>query len=115
MIPKGNVEAGEVPAEAALRELEEELGKRLSSLPFYLCRIKQAGGKLVDAFAAEGDLDVATIVSNRFELEHPKGSGRMKSFPEVEEARWFSFADARREMLPSQLPILEALEAKLRD
>ena len=48
-----------------------------------------------------------------FELEHPRGSGRMQQFREVEEARWFTVAEARREMLPSQLPILDAFEAKL--
>jgi predicted NUDIX family NTP pyrophosphohydrolase len=113
MLPKGMVEPGEAPAEAALREFEEELGTRLSSVPFYLCRVRQSGGKLVDAFAVEGDLDVAGVVSNRFELEYPRGSGRVQSFPEVEEARWFTLEDARREMLPSQLPILDALESKL--
>lgn len=115
MIPKGMVEPGEAPAEAALREFEEELGAGLDAIPFYLCRVQQAGGKLVDAFAVEGDLDVTSIVSNRFELEYPRGSGRVQSFPEVEEARWFDLKEARHEMLPSQLPILEALEARLQD
>lgn len=114
MLPKGAVEPGEESAEAALREFEEELGTRLTADPFYLCRIRQSGGKLVDAFAVEGDLDVAGVVSNHFELEYPRGSGRLQSFPEVEEARWFSLAEAHREMLPSQLPILDALEARLR-
>lgn len=114
MLPKGAVEPGEESAEAALREFEEELGTRLTADPFYLCRIRQSGGKLVDAFAVEGDLDVAGVVSNHFELEYPRGSGRLQSFPEVEEARWFSLAEARCEMLPSQLPILDALEARLR-
>lgn len=114
MLPKGAVEPGEESAEAALREFEEELGTRLTADPFYLCRIRQSGGKLVDAFAVEGDLDVAGVVSNHFELEYPRGSGCLQSFPEVEEARWFSLAEARREMLPSQLPILDALEARLR-
>jgi predicted NUDIX family NTP pyrophosphohydrolase len=115
MLPKGAVEPGEASAETALREFEEELGTRLTAVPFYLCRVRQSGGKLVDAFAVEGDLDVAGVVSNHFDLEYPRGSGRLQSFPEVEEARWFSFAEARREMLPSQLPIIEALEAKLQN
>jgi predicted NUDIX family NTP pyrophosphohydrolase len=75
--------------------------------------VLQAGGKLVDAFAVEGDLDVASVVSNPFKLEYPRGSGRVQSFPEVEEARWFTLDEARKEMLPSQLPILDALEAKI--
>jgi predicted NUDIX family NTP pyrophosphohydrolase len=114
MIPKGMIESGEAPAETALREFEEELGTSLSCTPFHLCRVRQSGGKLVDAFAVEGDLDVRNIRSNMFELEHPRGSGRFQSFPEVEEARWFSPAEARAQMLPSQVPILDALEEKLR-
>jgi predicted NUDIX family NTP pyrophosphohydrolase len=70
---------------------------------------------LVDAFAVQGDLDPASIRSNRFELEYPRGSGRLQSFPEVEEARWFTIADAWAVMLPSQLPILTALEGRLQD
>jgi len=113
MIPKGLVEPGEEPAEAALREFAEETGTRLSAVPFRLCRVRQAAGKMVEAFAVEGDLDPASITSNRFELEYPRGSGRLQSFPEVEEARWFNIPEARAEMLPSQLPILDALEKKL--
>ena len=115
MIPKGMVETGEAPAEGALREFAEETGTELTATPFHLCRVRQSGGKLVEAFAVEGDLDPADISSNLFELEFPRGSGRLQSFPEVEEARWFTIADARAQMLPSQLPILGALEAKLRD
>ena len=113
-IPKGMVEPGEAPAEAALREFEEELGARLTAVPFHLCRVRQAGGKMVEAFAIEGVFEPADLRSNRFELEYPRGSGRLRSFPEVEEARWFGLAEARAEMLPSQLPILDALEEKLR-
>lgn len=114
MIPKGAVEAGERAAEAALREFEEETGTRLRSVPFELATVRQAGGKLVHAFALEGDLDPATIRSNDFELEWPPRSGRFERFPEVIEARWMSLADARAMMLRSQLPLLEALEAKLK-
>jgi predicted NUDIX family NTP pyrophosphohydrolase len=112
MIPKGKVEAGEVPAEAALREFEEETGTRLMSVPFHLATVKQAGGKIVEAFAVEGDLDPAGIRSNKFELEWPPRSGKTALFPEVAEARWMSLADARGLMLPSQRPLLDALEAK---
>src|SRR5690349_12521753 len=61
MIPKGMVEPGEAPAEAALREFEEETGTRLGAVPFRLATVRQAGGKLVEAFAVEGDLDPASI------------------------------------------------------
>ena len=114
MIPKGAVEAGEAPAEAALREFAEETGTPLASVPFPLATIRQAGGKIVHAFAVEGDLDSATVTSNDFEMEWPPRSGRMERFPEVVEARWMSLAEARVMMLPSQLPLLDALDAKLK-
>jgi predicted NUDIX family NTP pyrophosphohydrolase len=114
MIPKGAVEAGETPADAALREFEEETGTKLASVPFPLASIRQAGGKRVEAFALEGDLDASAVTSNQFELEYPPRSGRRELFPEVAEARWMSLAEARRMMLPSQLPLLDALEERLR-
>ncbi|HEX8938140.1 MAG TPA: NUDIX domain-containing protein [Sphingomicrobium sp.] len=114
MIPKGMVEPGEAPAEAALREFAEETGTLLSAIPFRLARVRQAGGKLVEAFAVEGDLDPAGISSNQFELEWPPRSGRRERFPEVLEARWMRLDEARSLMLPSQLPLLDALEAKLK-
>jgi len=115
MIPKGAVEPGEMPVEAALREFAEETGSTLTAVPFPLAKVRQAGGKFVDAFAAEGDLDAATVVSNHFEMEWPPKSGRKELFPEVAEARWMTLAEARRMMLPSQLPLIDALEEKLRD
>jgi predicted NUDIX family NTP pyrophosphohydrolase len=113
MIPKGGVGEGEAPLEAAIREFEEELGSPPVGLPRPLARIRQAGGKWVEAFALEGDLDCAGVRSNLFTLEYPPGSGRLRDFPEVEEARWFPLAEARAMMLPSQLPLLDALETQL--
>lgn len=114
MIPKGMVEKGEAAAEAALREFAEETGTRLTDVPFPLATVKQAGGKLVQAFAVEGDLDPANIRSIDFELEWPPRSGNLERFPEVAEGRWMSLAEARALMLPSQLPLIDALEAKLK-
>ena len=114
MIPKGAVEPGETPAEAALREFEEETGTRISAVPFPLAKVRQSGGKWVEAFALEGDLDASAITSNEFEVEWPPRSGRYERFPEVAEAKWMTFAKARAMMLPSQLPLLDALEEKLK-
>ena len=115
MIPKGMVEPGEAPAEAALREFAEETGTRLTTVAVPLAVIRQSGGKIVEAFAVEGDLDAAAIRSNEFEMEWPPRSARRERFPEVAEARWMPLADARAMMLASQLRLLDALEAKLKD
>jgi predicted NUDIX family NTP pyrophosphohydrolase len=114
MIPKGAVETGETAEEAALREFEEETGTRLTSVPFALATIRQAGGKFVQAFAVEGDLDASLRTSNEFELEWPPRSGRVQRFPEAVEARWMGLAEAREMMLPSQLPLIDALEKKMK-
>ena len=115
MIPKGGVERGESPADAALREFAEETGTHLAGVPFPLARIRQTGGKVVETFALEGDLDPVAIRSNEFEIEWPPRSGRRERFPEAEQARWMSLDQARSMMLPSQLPLLDALELKLRE
>ena len=114
MIPKGVIEADETAAQAALREFQEETGIQLSESPFPLATVRQAGGKIVEAFAVEGECDPASITSNEFEIEWPARSGRRERFPEVAEARWMTLAQARAIMLPSQLPLLDALEEKLK-
>jgi predicted NUDIX family NTP pyrophosphohydrolase len=113
MIPKGQVETDEEPLACALREFEEELGIRPEGEPRRLCRIRQKGGKWVEAFALEGDLDAERIVSNTFRLEYPPKSGAYRDFPEVDAAAWYGLDDARAKILPSQAPILDALEAEL--
>ena len=115
MIPKGVIEADEAPAEAALREFEEETGTKLTSVPFPLAKIRQAGGKIVEAFAVEGEFDPASIRSIEFEMEWPPKSGRLQRFPEAAEARWMNLAEARSLMLPSQVVLLDALRGKLED
>jgi len=115
MIPKGGIDAGEEAADAALREFEEELGAPPPAQAFPLCRIKQSGGKVVEVFAAEGDFDPAALKSIHFEMEWPPRSGRMQRYPEADDARWMTLPEARRMMLPSQLPMLDALEARLKE
>jgi predicted NUDIX family NTP pyrophosphohydrolase len=109
-IPKGLVEAGEDLEACARREFEEELGMRPQGELVPLGRIRQKGGKYVEPFALEGDLDPATISSNAFTMEWPPRSAQFRAFPEIDRAAWFSLAEAREKILPSQLPILDAFE-----
>jgi predicted NUDIX family NTP pyrophosphohydrolase len=113
MIPKGIIEPDEAPLAAALREFEEELGAKPEGQPRPLCTVRQAGGKWVEAFALEGDFDPAALNSNDFTIEYPPKSGSFRAFPEVDEARWFTLAEARAKILKSQAPLLDALEADL--
>lgn len=112
-IPKGLVETDEDLEACARREFEEELGFAAVGPLVPLGRIRQKGGKWVEPFALEGDLDADRIVSNRYTLEWPPRSGRFASYPEVDRAAWFGLEEARRRILPSQAPLLDALEARL--
>jgi predicted NUDIX family NTP pyrophosphohydrolase len=109
-MPKGLVEPGEELESCARREFEEELGVKPEGVLIPLGRIRQKGGKLVEAFALQGTLDASAIVSNRFELEWPPRSGRLQSFPEIDRAAWFTLAGARAKILPSQSALLDLLE-----
>ena len=113
-IPKGVVEAGETPEQAARREFQEEIGFPAVGELAPLGRIRQKGGKIVEAFALEGDLDATAIRSNEFTLEWPPRSGRMQRFPEIDRAAWFTTAEARERILLSQATLLDLLDAKLR-
>ena len=112
-IPKGEPGTNESASEAARREFEEELGISVTAALQPLGRIRQQGGKWVEAFAVEGDFDPAGLHSNTFEIEWPPRSGRMASFPEVDRALWLPLALARRKILPSQEALLDRLEAWL--
>lgn len=109
-IPKGEFTIDEPALDAAIREFREETGFVLKG-PFQpLSPIRQKGGKRVYAWASPGDLDPATIVSNTFEIEWPRNSGRQVSFPEVDKAAWFSVSQAREMINPAQIAFLEELE-----
>jgi predicted NUDIX family NTP pyrophosphohydrolase len=106
-IPKGEYAQGQDPLEAAKREFEEETGYVPSGNFLTLGEIKQAGGKVVAAWAFEGDCDPRKIRSNTFSMEWPPKSGKMREFPEVDRADWFSPEDARKHILEGQSGFLE--------
>jgi predicted NUDIX family NTP pyrophosphohydrolase len=115
-IPKGECAADEDPRACARREFEEELGRPVpSSHLIDLGEVRQAGGKLVTAWAAEGDLDAAAIQSNSFAIEWPPRSGQLQEFPEVDRAEWFSLERAREKILPAQQPLLDRLAEALEE
>ena len=111
-IPKGEHDAGEEALAAATREFREETGIEPRGPFIQLTPVKQAGGKLVEAWAFEGDADAAAIRSNTFSIEWPRGSGRLQDFLEVDRAEWFALDDARRKILRGQAPLLEELASK---
>lgn len=113
MLPKGELLPGEDAATAARREFEEELGTPAPGPLRPLGRLRQRGGKWVEAFALEGDFDPAMLQSNLFELEWPPHSGQRAAFPEIDRVDWFALALARTKILPSQAPLLDRLEAGL--
>lgn len=108
-IPKGEYAEGEDPDTAARREFAEELGLELSMPLIPLGQVRQRGGKIVTAFAAEFDLDVRSIRSNTFEMEWPPRSGKRQTFPEVDRAEWFTLEVAYDKINAGQRPLLERL------
>ncbi len=112
-IPKGEIHDGEETEAAARREFREETGLEVNSPLLALGRVRQRGGKVVEAFAAEGDVDPGAISSNTFSLEWPPRSGQLRRFPEIDQAAWFALRDARRKILPSQAFFLKSLASCL--
>ena len=113
-IPKGEFEPGEDPLAAAMREFQEETGCVATGRFTPLTPVKQASGKIVTAWAVEGDCDPATIKSNTFSIEWPPHSGRQQEFPEVDRAAWFAIEEAKEKILKGQLPLIDELERLLR-
>jgi len=108
-IPKGEYAEPEDPLTAARREFEEETGMQLKSPVVALGELIQPNGKIVTAYATEGDFDPATLKSNLFEMEWPPRSGYRRSFPEVDRAEWFLPADAREKILRGQIEFINRL------
>jgi predicted NUDIX family NTP pyrophosphohydrolase len=109
-IPKGEISEGESPETAARREFEEELGTPGQGELTSLGEIRQKAGKIVHAWALEGDLDVAKIRSNTFQIEWPPHSGKMKEFAEVDRAEFFPLDEARKKINPAQAEFIDRLE-----
>jgi len=113
-IPKGEIAESETGIDVARREFQEELGIVAPDGEFTpLGTIRQAGGKTVQAWAVPGDLEVARVASNTFELEWPPASGNVRRFPEVDRAGWFDLEGARQKLLPAQRAFIDRLEALL--
>ena len=109
-VPKGEYVDGEEPSAAAAREFTEEMGRPPpDGTPADLGTIKLSGGKRFTVFALESDFDAADIASNLFEMEWPRGSGRIGSYPEVDRAAWFDIATARTKLTAGQEPVLDIL------
>lgn len=113
-IPKGEAAPGEDLLAVARRELHEETGFAVQGPFLPLTPVRQAGGKIVHAWAVEADADPGSLASNTFTMEWPPGSGRQQTFPEVDRAEWFELDEARRRILAGQLPLVDELEAALK-
>lgn len=111
-VPKGEYEEGEDPLEAAIREYREELGSNppTDRLPLFLGEVRQSSGKLVSAWALEGDLDAEAARSESFTMEWPPRSGLTREFPEVDRASWFGLDAARRKLVRGQAVFIDRLQ-----
>jgi len=113
-VPKGEAEPGEQLEAVARREFAEETGHPVpDGALIELGQIRQKSGKLVVAWAVQGDLDPAAAFSNTFQMEWPPRSGTMKEFPEIDRVEWFGPAEARRRLKAAQEPFLDRLSAAL--
>ena len=111
-LPKGALIDGEAPYDAARREFQEETGSPVNGEFTELTPLKQASGKVVHAWAVEGDIDASSVRSNLFPMEWPPRSGKMQEFPEVDLGGWFTLDIAREKMLNGQRAFLDQLERR---
>ena len=114
-IPKGEIQPGEEPLAAAKREFEEEIGHKPQGDFMELKPITQKGGKIVHAWAFEGECDTTCVHSNSFQMEWPPHSGKLETCPEVDRACFFRMTEAKRKINPAQAAFLEELEQSLRE
>ena len=112
-IPKGEYEVDEEPLAAARREFKEETGIPATGNFIELGELRQPGGKVVSAWAFEGDFDANELRSNTFEMEWPPRSGRKMEFPEVDRGSWYSVEEARRRLTPGQIIFVDRLLQKV--
>ena len=111
-VPKGEVDGDEDLLEAAKREFREETSAQVEGKFIELTPLRQPSGKVVHAWAVEGDADASSITSNTFSMEWPPHSGESREFPEVDRAEWFTLAEARDKLLRGQRPLLDELIQK---
>lgn len=111
---KGEYEQGEDPFDAARREFQEETGSPApSGRVVDLGEVQQRSGKRVVAWAIEGEFDPASVRSNTFTVEWPRGSGELREFPEIDRAAWFDTTTARGKLVKGQVPFIDALEREV--
>lgn len=112
-IPKGEIEEGADRLESARREFHEETGSETDGQFIELAPLKQRSGKIVYAWAIDGDIDAASVRSNLFSMEWPPRSGVQRDFPEVDRAGWFAAPRAMEKLHPGQRGFVAELQAKL--
>jgi predicted NUDIX family NTP pyrophosphohydrolase len=112
-IPKGEIDDGGNPLQTAIREFEEETGTRVSGNFIELHPVRLKSGKLIHAWALEGEMDASKITSNYIDIEWPPRSGKKLSIPEVDRAQWFTLEQASHKLNTGQVPLLKDLQQKL--
>jgi len=112
-IPKGLIEPGDDPIDAARREFQEETGLVVDGEMVELAPVRQKSGKLVHGFALEADFDLTLFASNTLEIEWPPKSGQRQTFPEIDRIAYFALSVAKAKILAYQLPFLSELTERV--